>query len=72
MDSGELTIRCRRLLDAGLPDHIPARLADEHDALPLGLDIESDVAVVAVLRWWFGPPGRLQDAPDLRSGAPSR
>ncbi|MGI8334740.1 hypothetical protein ACRYCC_32720 [Actinomadura scrupuli] len=64
----ELIAECHRLLRDGFPDELPERrvLRDEHDFIPLGLDVDGDIAVVAMLRWWKGPPERPSRLPQPR------
>lgn len=54
---------CRRLLDDGLPADVAKTLIDERAYVPLAIDVDEDVAAVAVLRSWSGPPGRPGGSP---------
>jgi hypothetical protein len=45
----ELYAASRALLDQGLPDSVPRELSAEHPFIPLGVDIDEDVAVAAFL-----------------------
>lgn len=58
----ELDAACRRFLIDGLPATVPMELASKDDFIPLSVDTDSDVAVVAVLRWWQGFSARPASA----------
>lgn len=64
--SEELVTECRRLLRDGLPGSVPAALLDRNDFIPLAVDVDGDVAAVALLCWWDGPPGRPSRLPQPR------
>ncbi|MFI0370942.1 hypothetical protein ACH35V_23990 [Actinomadura sp. 1N219] len=49
MNDHEVREECMRLLRDGLPDPAPAARDDGRDFLPLGLDMDGDVAVVTFL-----------------------
>ncbi|MCP2343708.1 hypothetical protein [Actinomadura rupiterrae] len=66
----ELTRSCLRWLTAGMPDDIRPELTDDRDYQPLGIDQVGDVAVVAVLRWWNGPPGHSSAPPETQARRP--
>jgi len=61
----ELVAACHRWLNDGLPATVPSELKDKNDLIPISVDIDDDVAAVAVLRWWEGPPERPASAPRL-------
>lgn len=50
MNDHEVHAECLRLLREGLPEPAPAGFDDGRDFLPLGLDIDGDIAVVTFLR----------------------
>ncbi len=47
---GELLAACRGLLQQGLPCFVPRELDDEHRFIPLGVDINGDVAATVFIR----------------------
>lgn len=47
----ELYTASNRLLLHGLPSAVPRELDDEHRIIPLGVDIDQNVAVTAFLCW---------------------
>ena len=47
---GELLAACRGLLQKGLPGAVPRELDDEHRFIPLGVDINGDVAATVFIR----------------------
>ncbi|MBE1605036.1 hypothetical protein [Actinopolymorpha pittospori] len=52
----EDVLACQKVLHDGLPESVPAELDDQHPFIPLGVDIDGDVAAVAlVVRWMEGP-----------------
>jgi hypothetical protein len=52
MNDHEVHEECMRLLRDGLPVPAPAAFDAERDFLPLGLDMDGDVAVVTFLHQW--------------------
>ncbi|MFI0407910.1 hypothetical protein [Actinomadura sp. 3N508] len=61
MNDQEVREECMRLLRDGLPDPSPAARDDGRDFLPLGLDMDGDVAVVTFLhRWGDAAPGFIE------------
>ncbi|MFB4311835.1 hypothetical protein [Actinomadura sp. GTD37] len=52
MNDHEVHEECMRLLRDGLPVPAPAAFQDGRDFLPLGLDMDGDVAVVTFLHQW--------------------
>lgn len=54
MNDHEVHEECLRLLRDGMPDPAPDTFDEERDFLPLGLDMDGDVAVVTFLHQWGG------------------
>jgi hypothetical protein len=59
---GELLAACRELLRRGLPRAVARELDDEHGFIPIGVDVNGDVAATAFIR------RLLRGAPAGRSG----
>ncbi|MFB4301954.1 hypothetical protein [Actinomadura sp. NTSP31] len=54
MNDHEVHEECLRLLRDGMPVPAPDTFDEERDFLPLGLDMDGDVAVVTFLHQWGG------------------
>ncbi|MFS2294945.1 hypothetical protein FHX41_1759 [Actinomadura hallensis] len=54
MNDHEVHEECMRLLRDGMPVPAPTAFEEGRDFLPLGLDVDGDVAVVTFLRRWEG------------------
>jgi hypothetical protein len=61
----ELLAASQTLLRQGLPGAVPKELDDEHRFIPLGVDINEDVAATAFLRWL--PSGTPAGGPSLQT-----
>ncbi|MDL4775112.1 hypothetical protein [Actinomadura xylanilytica] len=59
MNDHEVHEECLRLLREGLPVPEPAAWEEGRDFLPLGLDVDGDVAVVSFLHQTGGMPSRV-------------
>ncbi|MCQ0014863.1 hypothetical protein [Actinomadura madurae] len=62
MNDHEVHEECMRLLRDGLPVPAPAAFEEGRDFLPLGLDMDGDVAVVTFLHQWGTPRPRSSRA----------
>lgn len=60
MNDYEVHEECMRLLRDGLPVPPPAAFAEGRDFLPLGLDMDGDVAVVTFLHQWGEASGYIE------------
>jgi hypothetical protein len=61
----ELLAACRELLQQGLPSAVPRELDDEHRFIPLGVDINGDVAATAFIRRL--PRGAMAGRPGMEN-----
>jgi hypothetical protein len=61
----ELLAACQTLLRQGLPSVVPREFDDEHRLIPLGVDINGDVAATA-FAWWL-PEGARAGRAGLRT-----